>query len=440
MQAADPFPAPIPFSMGTLSTREWLVETHTQLRRHLPPLEQGALLTAELVEDDGEPVDVFRHFKLNPRWLVALWYNLPGILYSAQSTGQRYAEGPADPWPGFEDVWIPVNGSLRLSARLGLAKTNGRPMLSDCIIVLPGLFGDNTTLRSRDVAIALREAGLHVLSLEQRSHGQTLTQYPDIGYTYGVFEAGDILAVAEWLQARPEVRDTGVVGFCWGGNTALLAAWEENRRMDDWIVSERLAALLRPRSPKRLLRAGVIAFSPAVRFEELLERLDRPWSLLEDPVAQALGRIVAGRAKQQCYQMQEWTSLRELVRVEAQFADADYPELHDDGMEYLRLLECPDEGRPNKLEAVRVPVLIVQGVDDPVTSAQGIADLFAQLHNPNVAGVVLPGGGHCGFAPYARRYFYSLILNFYDRRHGAAACLERRYADAPRAEILSSSN
>ena len=46
-----------------------------------------------------------------------------------------------------------------------------------------------------------------------------------------------------------------------------------------------------------------------------------------------------------------------------------------------------------------------------------------QEHNERVAGIILPGGGHVGFAAYAKEYYYSLIANFFDPVTGAgAAC------------------
>ena len=42
--------------------------------------------------------------------------------------------------------------------------------------------------------------------------------------------------------------------------------------------------------------------------------------------------------------------------------------------------------------------------------------------NPNVAALILRGGGHIGYFPYNKAYTYSLIVNFFDPERGAAAC------------------
>jgi len=66
-------------------------------------------------------------------------------------------------------------------------------------------------------------------------------------------------------------------------------------------------------------------------------------------------------------------------------------------------------------------VLIIHAANDPLAEAQTLADLFAKIHKPNVAGIVLSGGGHVGFAPFARDYYYSMIVNFFDELPAAGA-------------------
>ncbi len=73
-----------------------------------------------------------------------------------------------------------------------------------------------------------------------------------------------------------------------------------------------------------------------------------------------------------------------------------------------------------------MPVLIVQAANDPFISSQNIARLTAETQNPQVATIVLPGGGHVGFAPYAKDYFYSLLLNFFSPQRGPAASAVER--------------
>ena len=66
---------------------------------------------------------------------------------------------------------------------------------------------------------------------------------------------------------------------------------------------------------------------------------------------------------------------------------------------------------------------MVTAVNDPFLSARDLPDLVATVDNPLVAGLLLRGGGHIGFGPYNPRYFYSLIMSFFDPEAGAAACV-----------------
>jgi len=68
-----------------------------------------------------------------------------------------------------------------------------------------------------------------------------------------------------------------------------------------------------------------------------------------------------------------------------------------------------------------VPVLIVHAANDPLAPAQEVADLFSRVKNPNVAAIILPSGGHVGFAAYNRAYYFSLIMNFFDPKTGPVA-------------------
>jgi predicted alpha/beta-fold hydrolase len=82
----------------------------------------------------------------------------------------------------------------------------------------------------------------------------------------------------------------------------------------------------------------------------------------------------------------------------------------------------PYQDRPirDKLADARIPVLIVHAANDPLVPAQDIADFVAGVNNPQVSAIILPGGGHVGFAPYAKAYTFSLMRNFFDPRVGAA--------------------
>ena len=71
-----------------------------------------------------------------------------------------------------------------------------------------------------------------------------------------------------------------------------------------------------------------------------------------------------------------------------------------------------------RLENVRVPVLVLSAANDPLGTAQGVAEVFARVKNPNIGVVMLKGGGHMGFPALSADYYYSMMLDFFDPRTG----------------------
>ncbi|MCA9243105.1 MAG: hypothetical protein KDA32_04055 [Phycisphaerales bacterium] len=418
---SDPAPA---------NTRAWLAQTHSRFARALPPLDRKALLTADLARD-GKPVDVFKKMRCSPDNLHTIVVNLEGLEHTAQATGPDASRTePLPEWPGFDDVWIPVREGLSVSGRLGLAQRDGRVIRANCVIILPGLLGDLAPKRTRDVAAALREAGLHVLAVENAGIGRTFQRYPGVPCTFGVLESRDLVRVAEYLQSRDEVLDTGIIGFCWGANQALLAAWEGARPRAHPSVAPEYQTWFGPVPRRPVFQAGVMAFSPVLRFEEIIAQTQsRDWGLLENPVLSKLQGTIRARFHQiNVPEAGISGDLLALIRYEAAFAEIDFPGKVERGLDYLRLMPFGDKSAGDKWRDFDMPVVIVQGVNDPLTSAQNVADLFATVDNPNVAAVVLRGGGHIGFAPFARDYFYSLILSFFDPARGPRAVADHRMA------------
>ncbi|HUS91724.1 MAG TPA: alpha/beta fold hydrolase [Phycisphaerae bacterium] len=402
---------------GTVSARQWLAQAEAQLARLLPAHRKTALLTDQLVTPDGLPADVVGHFEIKTGQLESIFVNFFGLAYSAQAIMPDRPPSAAPPWKDFEDVWIPVAPDLQLSARLGWARdADGRVIDADCVVILPGIRGDNNILRVRDLAAALRGSGLHVLSLEVRGAGRTDLRYPQFEFTWGIFEADDLLRVADWLQAIPHVRRTGLVGYSWGANLPMLAAWADGRTSDEGIPP-RLRAHLNPapRGPRRY-EAGMIAFSPIIRFEPLMDKLMVEQPVWLHPVLASLQGTIRTRMTERHYP-NPCGSIRELIKHLGIGYDGEV----EDGLEYLRLLPYKLLPAHDRLNSARVPLLIVHAADDMLGGAQDIPDLLATVRNPNVAAIVLPTGGHIGFGPYAPAWYYDLILNYFDPVVGVAA-------------------
>ncbi len=418
----------IPTVAQPTSTREWLTLAHGQLSSRLTLRGRRVMLTQDMTDSEGQARDVFAWFDRPPPSLNSLFFNWNGMVHTGQGVSRAEAiDKPAPPWPSFETVWIPVDDGIELHGRIALARgADGQVKAADCIVLIPGFLGDNAVLRTRDLAVGLHKHGFHVLALELRGHGQVEHRYPDEYYTFGVLETQDLLRVSEWLQDNHScIRDTGLVGFCWGGNHAMLAAWFDGRRPDDPNISAAIARHLDPPSPRRHYAAGVMAFSPVLTWEMLMDRTDVPHTMSQEPSMYFFQEVVKGRMIRKEYP-EVSGSLRHLINYE--FARSRLgPTLPiTDGYQFLRFL--PYRGRPDgdKLEYARVPVLMVTSVNDPFLSAQDMADLTARVRNPLVASLILRGGGHIGFAPYNPSYFYSLILNFYDPKTGPATLAATR--------------
>ena len=423
-------PNPVPSDPSTV--RQWLRRTHQRLEPLLPERGRRVMLTEQFLDEQGQPVDVYRYFQKDPRTLNQIRQNYYGILHSAQAIGQRLAiDQPIEPWPKFQTVWIPVADGIEISGRLGFAETDdGRVRRADCIVILPGYLGDNGIRRTRDLALAIRQAGFHALALELRGHGEAELRYPDIYYTFGALEVPDLLKVSEWLEdTYPQVSGTGLVGACWGGNLALLAAWLDGRQPDDSSIDERTAVVLGPPWPRRHFTAGVIALSAVLDYEGLMDRLDLPQDTWANPSTHFFQNTVKERAARKGHP-EVTCSLRRLINYE--FARSPLTRAWSviDVYRFLRLI--PYRGQPpaRKLDSARMPVLVVASVNDPFLSAQDTATLIDETNNPNVAALMLRGGGHIGFAPYNRAYFYSLVINFFDPQVGAAASSGLRGAAA----------
>ncbi len=407
------------------STRKWLASADGQLSGLLPRGAAHPLLTEDFAGTGQMPVDVFSHFGVDPAGLQSLFSNADGLKYSAQAASREYCiEREAPAWPGFEDVWVPIQSptadTFSLSGRLGYARDGeGRIRDASCIVILPGLFGDHGVRRSQDLAVALQEAGSHVLALELRGHGQTERRYPQVHHAFGAFEADDLMQVSDWLEGQPHITRTGLIAFCWNANIALLAAWYDGNRADDPLISPTIRRnLVAHDAQKRRFSAGVLAISPVVRGEALMDELDHPRSRWKHPIYAAIQDTIRDRMRRKDYPVTG--SLRQLMDDE--YNGYHVPMTHGlaEGYPMLRLVDYKGKSAGNKLEMVRMPVIILHGADDPLVPAQDIADLMAGVRNPKVAAMILPGGGHVGFAGYAAQYYYNLVINFFDPHRGAA--------------------
>ncbi|GJM24912.1 MAG: hypothetical protein DHS20C16_13270 [Phycisphaerae bacterium] len=411
---ANPLPSNPP-------TRKWMTETHAKMSSLLPSPSKPALLTEQNRAADGRTINVYDHFGIQKEGLRTLLGNLDGITCTAQSASRAsYIDTPPPPWDGFEEILVPIDDRFELSGRIGYAKRNGEILKTDCIVILPGLFGDNGVQRTRDMAEYLQAAGFHVLALEVRAHGQTEKRHPELYHTWGVLEADDLMHVSDWLEAMPEVSRTGLMGYCWGANIALSTSWYDAVGPQEPLFSDRIRQeLTAPHGPRRF-RAGIILFSPILGWERLRDELETPRGSLSDPVYHAIQETIRNRMIRKGYENPSG-SLQQLIQEEFDHCGVPLPNGVDEAFVLVRFLPYKNKKFYDKLSKVRTPLLFVHGANDPLSPAQEIADLVATTDNPNVASVILPGGGHVGFAAYAKEYYFGLVARFFDPQTGPSA-------------------
>jgi predicted alpha/beta-fold hydrolase len=406
---------------GARSTRAWLESADAQLRPLMPNPRRPTMTVSRMRDGDGRPRDVYAWFDRRREKMQGVFSNWWALQHTAQSIEHATSPQTPPPWPGFERVWIPVAPHVKCNGFLGLARSGGRVVEADCIIVLPGLWGDNGAKRSRDVSEALLRSGFHVLSIEPRGHGLTDVTYPRAPYTFGVLETQDLMTASEWLQDNyPQIRRTGLIGFCWGANAALLAAWYDGRSAPDPSIGPALQGILPRPDGRRHFEAGVMAFSPVVRWEDFLDRMDVPQTKSSDLSASMFQDATRDHMMLKGYP-EASGSLRLCIEYDFAASELGREFPLPEGYHFLRLL--PYRGLPagGKMDFVRVPTLVVHGVNDPLMTAQEPVDLVLSTENPLVAGYILPGGGHIGFQAWSRKVFYSLVLGFFDSNHGAAS-------------------
>lgn len=128
---------------------------------------------------------------------------------------------PADFQLPFETVAIPTARGRRLSAWFVPPRTPSAP----AVILIHGWGGNADNLLP--LAPALHEAGLGVLLLEARGHGNS---EPD-GFSSLPKFAEDLQAAIEWVGRRPDghPRPIGLAGHSVGAAAALLAASRDER-------------------------------------------------------------------------------------------------------------------------------------------------------------------------------------------------------------------
>jgi pimeloyl-ACP methyl ester carboxylesterase len=210
-----------------------------------------------------------------------------------------------------------------------------------------------------------------------------------------------------------------LIGYSIGGHHALMAAWLDGNpslagRSNSPVVRTLAEPELRPQ-----FDGGIFVISPVLNMIDYANSLNTRRSILDSPVRSVFQsscekrtKEISGRASYRMWDLMEC----ELRRSRWMAMYPNYPMLMDDNLRFIDFCQLagPAVGA-KRMDAVRVPVLILQAADDPLSgSAQAIADVFAGVENPNCGVVLLKEGGHGGFPALSKAYFYSLMKCFFD--------------------------
>lgn len=254
--------------------------------------------------------------------------------------------------------------------------------LAGAAILLHGWEGSADSYYVLALAARLFEAGVEVVRLNLRDHGDTHHLNEDIFHSCRLAEVvGAVAALAPRLCAAP-----WLVGFSLGGNFMLRVAASPDARV--------------PRL------TGVVAVSPVLHPDSAMVAMERGWPLYQSYFVRKWSRSL--RRKRELWPKtavdEAFFGLGDLRRMTAAMVErhTQFPDItaYLDGYAITGDL----------LATLRVPATILTAEDDPIIPITDLARLAA---SPMLNVVTVPYGGHMGFRvnPWSESWAIRFVLD-----------------------------
>jgi len=297
-----------------------------------------------------------------PRWLrgAHLQSTLPGLPLRRGWVEHRARKLLAVS----RELLLDCGEGVRLQAFHSPALKRGVPRLA---VLLHGWEGSASSLYVIALAHTLHAAGIDVVRLNLRDHGDTHHLNADLFHSCRLAEVIGAVRRLQWLF--PHHR-CALAGFSLGGNFVLRVAAEAPAAGLDIAAAIGISPVLDPVACLDALERGWWLYRAYFlqKWTTSLRRKQRAW-----PGRFNFSALLAARDLR--------AMTRELVLSHAGFADLD---------SYFRGYTLTGE----RLAGLRVPATILAALDDPIVPA---ADLSGLAATPWLRVVALPTGGHCGF-------------------------------------------
>ena len=413
-----------------LDTRLWVETIHRQTAPLLPAKAREALFSNTLRDAQGRTIDIYQHFRLREANVDALLGNLQGLEQTAQVTGPPLGGKPSPMWTGFKRVTLPSADGWIPHARLGTPDP-AYEIPGSYVIITHGMFGSLEGPDMENHVQALRRAGHHVLAIEMRGHGQVGERSRALPITFGLRETADLLTAAQWLKTKHHAQRVGLVAFSVYGFESLLAAWLDAAPLGPADAARPILRNAPAVAAEPTFNGGMFIVSAPVGIQKMSNVFAKRWGKTEAPVKWTFQKHVENRLREfgDPPPRSIWDFIiPELRRDGWTRAYASETKLRSDMEWYLDLRTNNWSAGTQRLELARTPILVLSAANDPLATAQDVADLFSRVNNPNIGVILLSGGGHMGFPALSANYYYSLMKAFFDpatapRRVGCPAAL-----------------